>query len=76
LGGRVLEGVIKNTAKIKIYRRDFEIGVGKVIELQSMKIKADEVIEGNECGIMIESKIEIIPGDIIQAIEIERKKIM
>lgn len=76
LGGKVLEGIIKNTAKVKIYRRDFEIGVGKVVELQSMKIKAVEVLEGNECGIMIESKIEIIPGDIIEAIEIEKKKIM
>ena len=39
-----------------------------------MKIKTDEVIEGNQCGIMIESKIEIIPGDLIVAFEIERKK--
>ena len=57
-------------------RRDFEIGTGKVVELQSMKIKTNEVLEGNECGIMIESKIEIIPGDMIEAVEIERKKIM
>ena len=57
-------------------RRDFEIGTGKVVELQSMKIKTNEVTEGNECGIMIESKIEIIPGDMIEAVEIERKKIM
>lgn len=76
LGGRVLEGSIKNMSKIKIIRRDFEIGVGKVVELQSMKIKTNEVLEGNECGIMIESKIEIIPGDLIEAVEIERKKIM
>jgi translation initiation factor IF-2 len=41
-----------------------------------MKIKTSEVLEGNECGIMIESKIEIVPGDIVEAIEIERKKIM
>ncbi|MBP9766040.1 MAG: GTP-binding protein [Candidatus Pacebacteria bacterium] len=76
LGGRVLEGSIKNGAKVKIYRRDFEIGIGKVVELQSMKIKTNEVLEGNECGIMIESKIEIIPGDLIEAIEIEKRKIM
>lgn len=76
LGGKVLEGSIKNLSKIRILRRDFEIGTGKVVELQSMKIKANEVNEGNECGIMIESKIEIIPGDMIEAVEIERKKIM
>lgn len=76
LGGRVLEGSIKNGAKIKVWRRDFEIGIGKVVELQSMKIKTNEVIEGNECGIMIESKTEIIPGDIIEATEVERRKII
>lgn len=76
LGGEVKEGSIKLGARVKIYRRDFEIGTGKVIELQSMKIKAVEVLEGNQCGIMIESKTEIIPGDIATAFEIERKKII
>lgn len=76
LGGKVLEGCMRLGSKVKIFRRDFEIGSGKVLELQSMKIKAEEVIEGNECGIMIESKTEIIPGDIVQIIEIERRKII
>ncbi|MEA4910549.1 Translation initiation factor IF-2 [bioreactor metagenome] len=76
LGGKVLEGSMKLGAKVKIFRRDFEIGSGKVLELQSMKIKAVEVTEGNECGIMIESKTEIIPGDMVQIIEIERRKII
>lgn len=76
LGGEVKEGVIKLGKKVKIIRRDFNIGIGKVIELQSMKIKTEEVLEGNQCGIMIESKIEIIPGDIIECIEIEKRKII
>ncbi|MFO0743719.1 MAG: GTP-binding protein [Candidatus Paceibacterota bacterium] len=76
LGGRVLEGSIKLNAKVKIYRRDFDIGFGKIVELQSMKIKTNEVLEGNECGLMIESKTEIIPGDIIESIEIEKRKII
>ncbi len=74
LGARVLEGVAKTNTKVKIFRRDFEIGVGKITELQSMKIKTEEVIEGVECGIMIESKTEIIPGDMIEVFLIERKK--
>lgn len=76
LGGEVKEGSVKLGTKVKIYRRDFEIGFGKVVELQNMKIKANEVLEGNQCGIMIESKTEIIPGDIIVSIEIEKKKIL
>lgn len=76
LGGKVIEGSVKLNAKVKLFRRDFEIGSGKVVELQSMKIKTNEVLEGNECGIMIESKNEIIPGDIIESVEVERKKIL
>lgn len=76
LGARITEGSVKNNSKVKIFRRDFEIGFGKVVELQSMKIKTNEVLEGNECGIMIESKIEIIPGDVMESVEIERKKII
>ncbi|MEN9338390.1 MAG: translation initiation factor translation initiation factor [Candidatus Parcubacteria bacterium] len=76
LGGRVLEGSMKLDTKVKIYRRDFEIASGKVVELQSMKIKTNEVTEGNECGIMIESKTEIIPGDIVESIAIEKKKMI
>ena len=76
LGARVLSGIVKNSSKVKIIRREFEIGYGKVTELQSMKLKANEVLEGNECGIMIESKTEIIPGDILDIVEIEKKKII
>ncbi len=76
LGGKVLEGSMKLGSKVKIFRRDFEIGYGKVIELQLMKIKTTEVTEGNECGIMIESKTEIIPGDMVQILEIEKRKII
>ena len=75
LGGKVLEGKIKVHNKVKIYRRDFELGTGKILELQSMKIKTDEILEGTECGLMVESKLEIIPGDIFQVVEIIRKKI-
>jgi translation initiation factor IF-2 len=76
IGGKVVAGSIKLDAKVKIFRRDFEIGVGKIVELQSMKIKTNEVQEGNECGLMVESKIELIGGDVIEAIEVEKKKIM
>lgn len=76
LGANVLDGVAKLKSKVKIYRRDFEIGYGRIIELQSMKINTEEVQAGNQCGIMIESKTEIIPGDIIEIIEVEKKKII
>lgn len=66
LGGRVLEGIISVNSNIKILRRENDIGKGRITELQQQKIKTGEVKEG-EFGMMIESKIEIAPGDIIEA---------
>jgi len=67
IGGRVLEGNIVLGAKVKIMRRDFEIGRGEIVELQQNKAKAREVIAGNEFGVNIESKTEIAPGDTVEA---------
>lgn len=75
VGGRVETGVIKHGAAVRISRRSFELGRGKIVELQSQKLKAQEVNEGNECGLMIESKVEIIPGDLIECLLIEKKRI-
>lgn len=66
LGGRVLVGSIGVNSNIKILRRENDIGKGRITELQQQKIKTGEVKEG-EFGMMIESKIEIAPGDIIEA---------
>ncbi|MEQ1561546.1 MAG: translation initiation factor IF-2 [Nitrospira sp.] len=66
LGGRVDNGSIAVGSQVKIIRRDMEIGVGRVRELQQQKVKVSEVKEGKEFGSMIEAKIEILPGDYIK----------
>jgi len=73
IGGRVLEGMISLNATVKILRRNFEIGRGKIIELQQQKIKAKEVAEGNEFGLMIDSKMDVAEGDTIEAFRIVEK---
>jgi len=65
MGGKVLEGVVSKGAKVKILRRDTEIGTGQILDLQQQKASATEVKEGTEFGIMIESRAEIAEGDII-----------
>lgn len=75
IGGRVETGRIANGALVKIMRRGVELGRGRIIELQSQKIKAAEVLEGTECGLMVETKIEMIPSDILEALQVERKRI-
>jgi len=67
IGGKVIEGSISLKGIIKIIRRDFEIGQGKIINLEKGKVKTSEVEEGVEFGMMIESKIEITAGDIIES---------
>ena len=67
VGGKVINGKIGQGANIRIMRRDFEIGQGKIFEVQMNKIKTKEVEEGNECGILVESKAEIAGGDVLEA---------
>ncbi len=67
LGARVEKGQVVIGAEVKILRRDFEIGKGRVRELQKFKNAVQEVPEGQEFGTLIESKIEIAPGDRIEA---------
>ena len=74
IGGKVLTGKLAVGNVVKIIRRDFELGRGKIEELQQMKIKTKEVLADNECGLQVQSKFEIIPGDIIKCVEIIKRK--
>lgn len=67
IGARVESGTISYNDEIKIMRRENEIARGRVRELQQMKSKVGSVEEGKEFGAMIESKMEIAPGDKIEA---------
>ncbi len=68
LGGKVVTGEVKLGDTVKIFRRENEIGEGKIKELQSQKVKTSSVSEGSEFGMLLESKIEIAPGDIIKSV--------
>jgi translation initiation factor IF-2 len=66
LGCRVDSGSITDGAQVSVIRRDFALTTGKVVELQQAKHKVKEVIEG-ECGILVECKNDIAPGDVLEA---------
>jgi translation initiation factor IF-2 len=68
VGGQVVFGKIAEGKKIKIKRGDEEIGSGKILELQHNKMPVKEVKEGDEFGVMIETRDEIIPDDEIVVI--------
>ena len=73
LGGRVLKGRMILDKIVKIMRREFEIGRGRIVNLEKSKIKVKEVEEGAEFGMMVESKTEIVEGDIIESFNITQK---
>jgi translation initiation factor IF-2 len=75
IGGAVLEGCVRDKAKFKIKRRDVALGEGRGLELQQNKIKSKEVAAGSQFGFLVESKIEIAPGDTLEIFEEERRKI-
>jgi translation initiation factor IF-2 len=68
VGARVLAGKITQNAMVRIMRREAEIGKGNIRELQQAKVKTSEVLEGTEFGALVESKLEIAPGDVLEAV--------
>ncbi len=68
VGGTVQTGEIAVGNNVRILRRENEIGTGTIVGLEQSKIKTKTVIEGLACGCLIESRIEIAPGDMIEAI--------
>jgi translation initiation factor IF-2 len=68
IGGRVLTGTFTDRSMIRILRRDEEISRGHVVGMQVGKVSAKLAEEGTECGIMVESKIEVAAGDVLECI--------
>lgn len=75
VGGKVRAGKIQAAAKIKVFRKDEEIGQGVIKELQAGKETVSEVQEGQECGISFSGKPVIEKGDILEIYVEEEKEI-
>ena len=63
VGGKVISGEMKNGADIEIEREGSAAGTGKIASLQSGKKPMEEVAAGSECGMLVESDIDIKVGD-------------
>ncbi len=73
VGGKIVSGKLKKGAKFEIQRKGEAAGLGKIVGLQKAKEPQDEVREGNEAGLQIESDVVIEVGDILMAFEEEKK---
>jgi translation initiation factor IF-2 len=70
-GCRVVDGVIRRGARLRLLRDDVVIYDGALGSLKRFKDDVREVREGFECGIGIEGYNDIREGDVIEAYEVE-----
>nr|MBA3678853.1 translation initiation factor IF-2 [Candidatus Saccharibacteria bacterium] len=61
-GGKVISGKITPDLAVKIVASKKEIGLGKLVSLQKNKEVSKEVVEGEECGLSIETSAPIEVG--------------
>jgi translation initiation factor IF-2 len=70
-GCMVTDGIIRRGARVRLLRDDVVIHDGALGSLRRFKDDAKEVREGFECGIGIDSFMDIREGDVIEAYEVE-----
>lgn len=74
IGGEILDGAITTKEQFKILRKNSYIGYGKITGLQEGKMETERVItKGAQCGVMTESKEEILANDILETFIRETK---
>lgn len=74
IGGRVSEGKIVRGTLLEVKRGDEIIGSGKMGNLQRNKENADEVGQGNECGLVFDGQVKLAVGDTLISYQVEEKR--
>jgi translation initiation factor IF-2 len=74
VGGRVASGKMIRKSRIEIKRDGEIIGDGLMTNLQRNKENADEVGQGNECGVVFEGSVKIAAGDTLVSYTVEEKR--
>jgi translation initiation factor IF-2 len=70
-GCRVVEGMVKRGAKVRLLRDQTVIHEGTLKTLRRFKDEVKEVQEGYECGMAFENYEDIREGDLIECFEVE-----
>jgi len=66
IGGEVKIGKITAGKKVKIYRREFLLGGGEILEVRHNKSKTEEVPEGQQFGALLQTKVNLAPKDTLE----------
>jgi translation initiation factor IF-2 len=70
-GCRVVDGLIRRTAKARLLRDNVVIFTGELGSLKRFKDDVREVKDGFECGMSLEGYNDIRQGDLIEAFEVQ-----
>jgi translation initiation factor IF-2 len=71
-GCRVLDGVLRRDAEIRIMRGSEQVFKGKISSLRRFKDDVREVTNGMECGVGVQGFNDLKEGDFIEAFTTER----
>lgn len=67
IGGEILEGGVAVNEEFKILRKKELVGRGIITGLQAGKMETKRVLgDGTQCGVMTDSKVEILEGDVLE----------
>jgi translation initiation factor IF-2 len=67
VGARVEKGMLKRGNTVTIIRRGIEVGKGKLLNIQSQKADVESVSEGVEFGTQVDTKADLVAGDMIES---------
>jgi len=69
IGGKVIEGKVTKTSKIKVLKNGQVEAIGDLLSLQAAKEDVAEVVEGNETGLEYQGEPIIEVGDTLEFFE-------
>lgn len=73
IGGKVKGDKLFPKTKLRIKRGTEYVGEGEIVSLQLGRSEVKEVFGGQECGMLVKSKVKPEPGDILEVYSEERK---
>jgi len=73
-GGKVTEGKMEKGVTAKVIRNDEEIGRIKIASIHKGKDEVDSCQIGGECGLGIDGKVDVLPGDLIVSFSVQTQK--
>ena len=69
-GCRVLEGLVRRSAQVRLLRNNVVIWTGELASLKHFKDDVRELKAGNECGLSLKGYDDIHEGDQLEVFEV------